>query len=133
MNNELPDELDRLYARLEWENPRSNFVERVAGRIEAVRRIERISSVASFSALIVLGFFAFTLGRGLTLSGTLDYLGLLLSNLDIAMTSADEFVVALFDAMPWVEIAAVSVGVTGVWLASVALPRSLTGRKSKAG
>ena len=69
MSNDLPDDLDRLYSKLEWENPRPNLSARVMARIQMARQTQRVSAVFSMLALLALGIFAFALGRGMTLSG----------------------------------------------------------------
>ncbi len=134
MNTEPRDDLDRLYAKLEWENPRANFTGRVMARVRMAQRtmksIERISMVLSLVALLALGVFAFALGRGLTFSGALDYFGVLINNFDVALDSADDFVQALADVIPWVETIAVALSIAGVWIASVVLPRILFRRQS---
>jgi hypothetical protein len=126
MESEPHDDIDRLYAKLEWQNPRPNFTGRVRARVRTARRIQRISAMASLSALIALGVFAFALGRGLTFSGALDYLGVLVNNLDVVMGAADDFVQALLDVIPWTETIAVLLSIVGVWVASVVLPRWLS-------
>ena len=131
MNPELPDDLDRLYAKMEWENPRSNFSARVMRRALAVQRIQRASSILSLVALAVLGVFAFALGRGLTFYGTLDYLAVLATNLDVAVGSTDDFILALVAVAPWLEIAAVLAGALVLGLTSIVLPRVWSGRQSK--
>jgi hypothetical protein len=132
MQNEMPDDLDQVYAKLEWENPPPNLSARVMARVRATQRVQRMSTLLSLVALFALGLFAFTLGRGLTLSGTLDYLLVLAANLDVAFDGTDEFVSALLDGIPWVEVGAVLLSGLGLWLASVALPRVLINRRSKA-
>ena len=131
MNPELPDDLDRLYAKMEWETPRSNFSARVMQRALAVQRVQRVSSILSLVALAVLGVFAFALGRGLTFYGTLDYLEVLVTNLDVALGSTDDFILALLAVAPWLEIVAVLVGALILWLTSIVLPRVWSGRQSK--
>ena len=131
MSNDLPDDLDRLYSKLEWENPRPNLSARVMARIQMARQTQRVSAVFSMLALLALGIFAFALGRGMTLSGTVDYLIVLSANLDVMFDATDEFLSALFDGVPWLDVAALIVSVLCLWLASVALPRYLTARQSR--
>jgi hypothetical protein len=131
MKPEMPDDLDRLFAKMEWDNPRSNFAARVIQRAHGVQRIQRASSILSLAALAVLGVFAFALGRGLTLSGTLDYLAVLATNLDVAIEATDDFVLALLAVAPWLEIAAVVLGALMLWLTSIVLPRVWSNRQSK--
>ncbi|MEP7198176.1 MAG: hypothetical protein ABI874_00045 [Chloroflexota bacterium] len=130
MYPESPDDLDRLYTKLEWENPRANLAGRVLARVYAAQRVQRVSAVLSLVALTALGVGAFALGRGLSVSGTLDYLALLINNLDVAADAADDFVSALLDVMPWTEVIAVLLGMVGLWLTSVALPRFWANRRS---
>ncbi len=130
MYPESPDDLDRLYTKLEWENPRANLAGRVLARVYAAQRVQRVSAVLSLVALTALGVGAFALGRGLSVSGTLDYLALLINNLDVAADAADDFVSALLDVMPWTEVIAVLLGMAGLWLTSVALPRFGANRRS---
>ncbi|MCA1554802.1 MAG: hypothetical protein LC737_10525 [Chloroflexi bacterium] len=125
------DELDRLYEKIEWENPRPNFTGRVLARVRWQRRVQRISTAATVCALGLLAVFGFALGRGLTISGALDYLALLFNNLDVAMSAADDFIAALNDVLPWTEIVAVLLGVLAVWIASVVLPRLLARRQPR--
>jgi hypothetical protein len=131
MSNEQPDELDRLYGKIEWENPRPNLSARVMARIRVTQRVQRISAALSLVALAALGVFAFALGRGMTLSGTLDYVIVLSTNLDVMFDGADEFLSALVDGVPWLTVAALFISALGLWLASVVLPRFLTTRQSR--
>jgi hypothetical protein len=133
MNPEHPDDLDRLYAKMEWESPRANFSALVMRRALAVQRIQRVSSILSLVALAVLGVFAFALGRGLTFYGTLDYLAVLATNLDVAVGSTDDFILALLAVAPWLEIGAVLAGALILCLTSIVLPRVWSGRQSKLG
>ena len=131
MNPQLPDDLDRLYAKMEWENPRTNFSARVMQRELALQRVQRASSILSLIALAVLGVFAYALGRGLTFYGTLDYLAVLATNLDVAVGSTDDFLLALLAVAPWLEIVAVMAGALVLWVTSIVLPRFWSGRQSK--
>ena len=131
MNSELPDELDRLYAKMEWESPRPNMSALVMQRVRAMQRVQRVSSILSLVALAALGLFAFALGRGLTFGGTLDYLAVLTSNMDVALESADDFLLALQAVVPWLEIGAVLAGALLLWLTSIVLPRIWSGRRPK--
>ncbi|MBI5879330.1 MAG: hypothetical protein HZB53_16910 [Chloroflexi bacterium] len=128
-----PDELDRLYDRIELANPPPNFTGRVLARVQELRRIQSISAAVSLVGLALLGMFAFVLGRGLTFSGALDYLALLLGNLDVAGSMADDFAAALLDAVPWGDVIAVGAGILAVWCAVVVLPRWLAAQGAKAG
>ena len=131
MNPEIRDDLDRLYAKMEWDNPRPNFSARVMRRALAFQRVQRASSILSLVALALLGMFAFALGRGLTFYGTLDYLAVLATNLDVALGSTDDFILALLAVAPWLEIVAVAVGALVLGLTSIVLPRVWSGRQSK--
>ena|SRR5438270_4315375 len=131
MNSELPDDLDQLYAKIEWQSPRSNLAALVMQRVAALQRVQRVSSILSLVALAVLGIFAFALGRGLTFGGMLDYLGVLTSNMDVVLASADDFLFALLAVVPWPEIGAVVVGALFLWLTSIVLPRFWSGRPTK--
>ncbi|MBI1800350.1 MAG: hypothetical protein HY259_06885 [Chloroflexi bacterium] len=133
MQPEPLDDLDRLYARLQWADPKPNLTDRVLARIRRAQRIQHISTLATLVTLLALGLFAYALGRGLTFSGTLDFLEALVSNLDLLTDEADDFLSALVDALPLLEIAAVLGGAACVWLASHALPRLLTRQQGKAG
>lgn len=124
------DELDRLYAKLKWENPRPNFTGRVMARARFNQYIQRVSAVSTIIALVVLGVFAFALGRDLTLSGALDFLVALASNFDLVTDAADDFVLALVEVLPWTEIIAVVLSALSVWLAASVLPRLLARRQS---
>jgi len=131
MNPELPDDLDRLYAKMEWESPQPNMGALVMQRVRSLQRVQRVSSILSLFALAALGLFAFGLGRGLTFGGTLDYLAVLTSNMDVALASTDDFVLALLAVVPWLEIGAVLAGALILWLTSIVLPRIWTGRPPK--
>ena len=131
MDSEPRDDLDRLYAKLEWQNPRPNFTGRVLARVRLTQQTQRISAIASLIALLTLGIFAFALGRGLTFSGALDYLSVLVNNLDVVTGAADDFTQALLDVIPWTETIAVLLSIVGVWVASVVLPRLLSRWQSR--
>ena len=131
MNSELPDDVDRLYAKMEWESPRPNISALVMQRVRAAQRVQRVSSILSLIALAALGVFAFALGRDLTFGGMLDYLAMLTSNMDVALSSGDDFLAALLAVVPWLEIGAVVAGALILWLTSIVLPRVWSGRPPK--
>ena len=54
----------------------------------------------------------------------IDYLIVLSANLDVMFDATDEFLSALLDGVPWLDVAALIVSVLSLWLASIALPRS---------
>jgi len=128
MSSEERDELDRLYARLEWENPREKFTQRVMARVQWAERAQRISMALTLVALALLGVFGFALGRGLTISGAFDYAGLVFDNVDLVTNAADDFIAALSDVVPWLNLLAVALGLVCVWVAAVLLPRWLARR-----
>ncbi len=130
MSSEERDDLDRLYERIEWENPREQFTPRVMARVRATQRAQRISAAFTVAALALLAACGFALGRGLTFAGTLDYLGLIVNNLDLVGGAADDFIAGLGDVVPWLELLAVGFGLSCVWAASVVLPHWLAGRHS---
>lgn len=131
MNSEPPDDLDRLYAKMEWQSPRPNISALVMQRLAVLRRVQRVSSILSLLALAVLGLFAFALGRGLTFGGMLDYLGVLSSNMDVVLASTDDFLFALQAVVPWPEVGAVVIGALILGLTSIVLPRIWSGRPPK--
>jgi hypothetical protein len=120
-----PDDLDRLYDKLQWENLPPNFTARVWAHVQRERRIQRISAVATLSALGLLALFGFALGRGLTFSGTLDFLNTLVTNLDLWWDATDEIGQALLDIAPWFELSAVLLSFMGIWIVTTVLPRLL--------
>ena len=128
-----PDDLDRLYDRIELENPRPNFTGRIMARVQELRRIQRISTTVSLAGLVFLGVCAFALGRGLTFSGATDYLVLLFGNLDVASGMLDDFAAALFDSIPWLDVLTVGAGIAAFAFATAVLPRLLAARRTKAG
>lgn len=128
-----PDRIDRLYDRIELENPPPNFTGRLMARLNALRRIQRVSAALSLAGLALLGVCAFALGRGLTISGVLDTLGLLLGNLDVAGALAGDFAAALLDAVPWLDVAAVAVAIAVIAFVSAVLPRWLAARMARTG
>jgi hypothetical protein len=119
------DDLDQLYDKLQWENPSPNFTGRVLARAQHAYRAQRISMVSSLVALAALGIGGFALGRGLTFSGTLDFLGVLASNLDFIADAADDVWQAFLDIAPWTELSVVVLCIIGIWLAATVLPRWL--------
>lgn len=133
MTPPVRDDLDRLYDRIELENPRPNFTGRVMARVQELRRIQRITTTVSLAGLALLGVCAFALGRGLTFSGALDYVGLLLANLDVAPAMLDDFAAALFDSIPWLNVLAAGAGIALLAFATAVLPRLLAARRPKAG
>jgi hypothetical protein len=120
-----PDDLDRLYDKMQWENPPVNFTGRVFARTQRAQRVQRVSAIATLIALILLGVFGYGLGRGLAFSGTLDFLSTLATNLDLFIDAADDIWQALLDIVPWLELTAVLLSIFGIWLATTALPRLL--------
>ncbi len=131
MSSDIRDELDRLYEKIEWENPRANFTGRVVARVRWAKRAQRVSTTVTLIALALLGVFGFALGRGLTFSGALDYFTLVVNNVDLISSAADDFIAALGDVMPWTEILAVTLSIALIWTASALLPRWLVRYRSR--
>ena len=94
-------------------------------RVQWSQRIQLISTITTLFALLLLGIFAYALGRGLTFSGALDYLATLTTNFDLVSDATDEFILAWLDLLPWTELIAVVLCVVGVGVTSYLLPRFL--------
>src|SRR4051812_15766982 len=105
--NEYPDDIDRLFARLE----RAPAPEDLAARVLA-QTVERSSAraqlklawpwlVAGLGALALLGVTGYSLGANLAASDGLDVLGALFGDFGLLLTAPGDVVAALGEVVPW--------------------------------
>lgn len=133
-DGDAPDDLDRLFARLESPAPPPSLVPTILARtvataparIAARERLRAALWAIYGVALALVAVFAISLGQALDASGTLDYLSLAAEDSDLARQSPGLFWAALSEHLPWLHFVPLLLALA-VWLvATVALLRRPT-------
>src|SRR5580765_5427291 len=105
--NNYPDDLDRLFARLEHAPVPEDFTARVL--FQTVDRSRSVAHtelawpwlVAGLGALALLGVTGYSLGASLAASDGLDVLGALFGDFGLLLTAPGDVVAALGEVVPW--------------------------------
>ena len=122
--NEYPDDIDRVFARLERAPVPDDFTARVLfqtvdrSRSRAHTRLAWPWLVAGLGALALLGVTGYSLGASLAASDGLDVLGALFGDFGLLLTAPGDVVAALGEVVPWglVVVAGLSAALL-VWAA----------------
>jgi hypothetical protein len=131
LDGDAPDDLDRLFARLESPAPPSTLiptilaqtVESTPARVAARQRLRTVLWAAYCCSLVLVAVFAVSLGQALHASGSLDYLGFALQDRDLARQSPGLFWGAFTEHMPWLNLVPLALALA-IWLVTtVALLR----------
>ncbi len=126
-----PDDLDRLFARLQSPAPPADLVPRILARtvetapaFVAARQRLRTALWALYGVTLALVLVcAIAFGQALHATGTLDYLTFAMQDSDLARQSPGLFWSAFVEHMPWLHLVAL-VGALAAWSATtVALLR----------
>ncbi|MGI8855369.1 MAG: hypothetical protein ACR2JW_06435 [Thermomicrobiales bacterium] len=126
-----PDDLDRLFARLQSPTPPADLVPQILARtvetapaFVAARQRLRTALWALYGVTLALVLVcAIMFGQALHATGTLDYLTFAMQESDLARQSPGLFWSAFVEHMPWVHLIAL-VGALAAWSATtVALLR----------
>ncbi|HZT08105.1 MAG TPA: hypothetical protein VFC51_13845 [Chloroflexota bacterium] len=107
-----PDDVDRLFARLERVEPppdlQARILETIAARARARRRIGRIILAP---ALVLIATFSFLAGRQLSASGALVLADAVRTDLDLVLAAPVDVALATIDLIPWAHVGAVALGI----------------------
>ncbi len=126
-----PDDLDRLFARLQSPEPPGDLVPMILSRtvatapasVAARARTRTALWVAYSVALALVLVSAIALGQALHATGTLDYLAFALQDRDLARQSPGLFWSAFLEHMPWLHVTLL-LGALVLWfISAVALLR----------
>jgi hypothetical protein len=105
--NEYPDDVDRLFARLERAPVPEDFTARVLfqtvdrARSRAHTKLAWPWLVVGLGALALLGVTGYSLGASLAASDGLDVLGALIGDFGLLLTAPGDVVAALGEVVPW--------------------------------
>src|SRR4051794_38498948 len=118
MSLDRPDDVDRLYARLETIAPPADFMQRVAAATYAapgpVSTRWRLWLLLDAAALVLLAALSVSFGIALHETGALDLVALLV--LDSARDELGAIVEALVGTLPWLQLVLLAVNVGAVVL-----------------
>lgn len=126
-----PDDLDRLFGRLESPAPPADLIPKILARTVATTPVAVAARQRLRTALWALYgvtlasvlLCAIMLGQALLTSGTLDYLAFATQEFDLARQSPGLFWGAFAEQMPWLHLLLLG-GALSAWLvATVALLR----------
>jgi hypothetical protein len=129
---DTPDDLDRLFARLESPvAPPALIPEILAQTVEtaparvAARQRARMALWALYGcSLALVALFAVSLGQALHASGALDYLSFALQDRALARESPGLFWSAFVEDMPWLHLVPLALALAGWLVTTIALLRS---------
>ena len=121
-DGEVPDDVDRVYARLTQLPPPRGFSANVMLAVRGARdaqaiegqAIERVRTyrlrsgqvqwaLAELAVLFALGLVAFLVGQALVGGGALDLLGALAGDADVLLALPGVALLAFVEAFPWLE------------------------------
>jgi hypothetical protein len=132
VHREAPDDVDRLFARLEPIAPPADFARRVAQATYGAPAPERVRwRWVAFDAvaLVLLALLSVNLGISLHESGALDLVALVLLDLDSAREGMGAIAAALLETLPWLQVALLATNVLAIGLLT---RRALDGRAGHA-
>src|SRR4051794_26574874 len=103
--SEYPDDIDRLFARLERAPVPDDLTARVMARTVGSASARSTFAwpwvVAGVAALALLGVTGYSLGASLASSDGLDVLGALFGDFGLLLTAPGDVVAALGEVVPW--------------------------------
>ncbi len=128
LNGDAPDDLDRLFARLESPAPPpalipailARTVETSPARVAARQRARTTLWVLYGCSLALVAFCAVALGQALHATGTLDYLAFAMQDRDLVRQSPGLFWSAFSESMPWLHLVPLALALA-VWLVTTLL------------
>ena len=132
MYREAPDDVDRLFARLESIAPPADFARRVAQaayRAPAPEPVRWRWRAFDALAVVLLALLSVNLGISLQESGALDLVTLVLLDLDSARDGLGAIAAALLETLPWLQVALLVLNVLAIGLLT---QRALDGRAGRA-
>ena len=124
------DDVDRLFARLEsLPAPRS-----LVANVLLATRLQRPLTIrtliwagAEVVALVALALIAFAAGQAMVGGGALALLAAAFTNADVVFVAPADVLLAIAEAIPWIELLALAAGGVVVALLTRGLARSLSG------
>jgi hypothetical protein len=103
--NDYPDDIDRLFSRLDRaivpEELTARVLAQTVGREQARARLAWPWLVAGLGALALLSGTGYSLGANLAASDGLDVLGALSGDMGLLLTAPGDVVAALGEVVPW--------------------------------
>jgi hypothetical protein len=139
---DAPDDVDRLFAHLTQLPPPRGFAESVLLAAQAAReaqaRPERWTraavawAAAALAAVLAMALLAFAAGQVLVGGGALALAGALAGDTEVALAAPVALLVALADALPWLELLGVGVALLALRTCVLALGRTLVGASGTA-
>jgi hypothetical protein len=131
--DDQPDDLDRLFARLQEVPPPADFADRVLARTARVEQVSpmraRVTLGIYLVTLVMLGVAAYRAGQGMSLSGAGDLLQLLLSDPAMLVEEPSAFLLGIGELLPWWDLGFALVLAVASLVAVRALGRFWTARE----
>jgi hypothetical protein len=115
-----PDDIDRLFGRLERVGPPAELEARILGRVAFERAkpaVDRRWAGIAFLGLVVLALVGYRLGHQLASGGTLEFLTSFLADWSSFTEAPGEFLAGALPALPMAELAAVAANLAAIALA----------------
>ena len=123
------DDVDRLYLRLTQLPAPHDFAANVMAAVQAVRPspAQIYWALAELLATALLALLAFATGRALVGGGTVDLVRAIFADAGVLRVTPADALLALADAIPWIELLAVGLALACVAYCARGLGRSLAG------
>jgi hypothetical protein len=125
MNADDPDDIDRLFARLERAPVPEDFTTRVLARTRPTTSLAWPWAIAGLLAMALLGTAGYLAGETLAATDGLDVLEALLGDYGLLTTAPGDVLAALTEVIPWrlVAVAGASAALM-VWAAGRVVSRT---------
>lgn len=123
------DDVDRLYARLTQLPPPHQFAAHVMAAVQVARpRPEQLYwALAELVATVALAALAFVAGRALVGGGAVDLVRAIVADAEVLSVTPADALIALADAIPWIELLGVGLALACVAYCARGLGRALAG------
>src|SRR5439155_13932001 len=115
-----PDDIDRLFRRLEAVSPPADLESRILTQVAWERRqpaVDRRWAGIALLGLLVLALVGYRLGQQLATGGTLEFVTSFLADWGSFMEAPGDFLAGALPALPLVEVAAVAANLIAIALA----------------
>src|SRR5260221_3727616 len=120
---DAPDDVDRLFARLETIEAPGDFVARVAqatyaAPVAAPQLRRGLWLTLDAAALLLLAALSVSFGMELQDAGALDLIALMVLDVGALRDGFGDLLAALVDSLPWLQIALLALNVAAIGLLS---------------
>jgi hypothetical protein len=118
--NSGPDDIDRLFSRLEAVSPPADLESRILTQVAWGRRppaVDRRWAGIALLGLLVLAFVGYRLGQQLATGGTLEFVTSFLADWGSFTEAPGDFLAGALPALPLAEVAAVAANLVAIALA----------------